>query len=93
MRQCGDDRDMLPRIFDKDGVVDATGFYGSGVVRAPWIGMRAAHKLMGHSELARTAFDFQPPPLYRGNPWFMPHSGLSDAGPRRSVARQTLTGK
>jgi glycine/D-amino acid oxidase-like deaminating enzyme len=68
-------RDMLPRIFDKDGVVYATGFCGSGVVWAPWIGMRAAHKLMGHQEQARSAFDFRPPaavPLYRGNPWFMP---------------------
>jgi glycine/D-amino acid oxidase-like deaminating enzyme len=68
-------RDMLPRIFEKDGVVYATGFCGSGVVWAPWIGMHAAHKLMGNDERARTAFDFRPPasvPLYRGNPWFMP---------------------
>ncbi|MER8554215.1 FAD-binding oxidoreductase [Mesorhizobium sp. M0976] len=68
-------RDMLPRIFEKDGMVYATGFCGSGVVWAPWIGMRAAHKLMGHGEQSRTAFDFRPPsaiPLYRGNPWFMP---------------------
>ena len=68
-------RDMLPRIFEKDGVVYATGFCGSGVVWAPWIGTRAAHRLMGHTEEARTAFDFRPPsfiPFYRGNPWFMP---------------------
>lgn len=68
-------RDMLPRIFENDGVVYATGFCGSGVVWAPWIGMRAAHKLMGHSEQARSAFDFRPPaaiPLYRGDPWFLP---------------------
>ncbi|MCK1735506.1 FAD-binding oxidoreductase [Bradyrhizobium sp. 138] len=68
-------RDMLPRIFEKDGIVYATGFCGSGVVWAPWIGMHAAHKLMGHEERARSAFDFRPPafiPFYRGNPWFMP---------------------
>ena len=68
-------RDMLPRIFEKDGVVYATGFCGSGVVWAPWVGTRAAHKLLGHSAEARTAFDFRPPafiPLYSGNPWFMP---------------------
>jgi glycine/D-amino acid oxidase-like deaminating enzyme len=68
-------RDMLPRIFEQDGVVYATGFCGSGVVWAPWIGTRAALKLMGDRERARTAFDFRPPafiPLYRGNPWFMP---------------------
>jgi glycine/D-amino acid oxidase-like deaminating enzyme len=67
--------DMLPRIFEKKGIVYATGFCGSGVVWAPWVGMRAAHKLMGHGEQARTAFDFRPPaaiPLYRGNPWFLP---------------------
>jgi len=68
-------RDMIPRIFEKDGIVYATGFCGSGVVWAPWIGMHAAHKLMGHDVKARTAFDFRPPafiPFYRGNPWFMP---------------------
>ncbi|MEH2487434.1 NAD(P)/FAD-dependent oxidoreductase [Bradyrhizobium sp. AZCC 2230] len=68
-------RDMVPRIFQTNGIVYATGFCGSGVVWAPWIGMHAAHKLMGHDEQARTAFDFRPPafiPFYRGNPWFMP---------------------
>lgn len=68
-------RDMIPRIFEQDGVVYATGFCGSGVVWAPWIGMRAAHKLMGREERARTAFDFRPPafiPFYRGNPCSMP---------------------
>lgn len=68
-------RDMIPRIFEKEGIVYASGFCGSGVVWAPWAGMHAAHKLMGHEERARTAFDFRPPafiPFYRGNPWFMP---------------------
>ncbi len=68
-------RDMIPRLFEKDGVVYATGFCGSGVVWAPWLGTRAAHKLMGYGDRARTAFDFRPPasiPFYRGNPWFMP---------------------
>ncbi len=63
------------RTFEKDGVLYASGFCGSGVVWAPWVGMRAAHKLMGHAEQARSAFDFRPPaavPLYRGNAWFMP---------------------
>jgi glycine/D-amino acid oxidase-like deaminating enzyme len=68
-------RDMLPRIFEKHGIVYAAGFCGSGVVWAPWVGTRAAHRLMGHAKEARTEFDFRPPafiPLYRGNPWFMP---------------------
>ena len=89
-------RDMIPRIFEKDGIVYATGFCGSGVVWAPWVGMRAAHKLMGDAEKARSAFDFRPPaavPLYRGDPWFMParHSGLWLAGQDCMVARPTLS--
>lgn len=68
-------RDMLPRIFEKNGVLYATGFCGSGVVWAPWVGTRAAHKLLRGNEHACSAFDFRPPPcipFYRGNPWFMP---------------------
>jgi glycine/D-amino acid oxidase-like deaminating enzyme len=68
-------RDMVPRIFEKDGILYATGFCGSGTVWAPWVGTRAAYKLLGRTDEARTAFDFRPPafvPLYNGNPWFMP---------------------
>ncbi len=68
-------RDMLPRIFERNGVVYATGFCGSGVVWAPWVGMQAAYKLLGNKAEPRSAFDFQPPafvPFYNGNPWFMP---------------------
>ncbi|AMY70435.1 NAD(P)/FAD-dependent oxidoreductase [Frigidibacter mobilis] len=67
-------RDMIPRIFDHKGLTYATGFCGSGVVWAPWIGSRAAHKLMGGAQ-GRSAFDMRPPPaipLYAGKPWFMP---------------------
>lgn len=67
-------RDMVPRIFTQKGVVYATGFCGSGVVWAPWIGNRAADKLLGRKEPA-SAFDLRPPPfvpLYQGKPWFMP---------------------
>ncbi|RWK43837.1 FAD-binding oxidoreductase [Mesorhizobium sp.] len=68
-------RDMIPRIFEKDGIVYATGFCGSGVVWAPWVGTRAAYKLMGRAQDAGTAFDFRPPasiPFYSGDPWFLP---------------------
>lgn len=68
-------RDMLPRIFEKNGLTYATGFCGSGVVWAPWIGSRAAFKLMSDDRKGASAFDFAPPaaiPLYRGKPWFMP---------------------
>ncbi|MDO9526388.1 MAG: FAD-binding oxidoreductase [Gemmobacter sp.] len=67
-------RDMLPRIFEHGGLTYATGFCGSGVVWAPWIGSRAAHKLLGDDQ-GRSAFDFRPPPFipfYAGKPYFMP---------------------
>jgi len=67
-------RDMLPRIFEHNGLTYATGFCGSGVVWAPWIGSRAAHKLLGDDQ-RKSAFDFRPMsaiPLYAGKPYFMP---------------------
>lgn len=67
-------RDMIPRIFTRNGLVYATGFCGSGVVWAPWIGRKAAEKLLGKDAEA-SAFDFRAPrsiPLYAGKPWFMP---------------------
>ncbi|MFD1911496.1 NAD(P)/FAD-dependent oxidoreductase [Halodurantibacterium flavum] len=67
-------QDMIPRIFEHKGLTYATGFCGSGVVWAPWIGNRAALKLLG-DDAARSAFDMRPPPfvpLYAGKPWFMP---------------------
>lgn len=68
-------RDMLPRLFERDGVLYATGFCGSGVVWAPWLGSRAAHRLLGNKTEGTTGFADGPPaavPLYRGNPWFLP---------------------
>ena len=68
-------RDMLPRLFERDGVHYATGFCGSGVVWAPWLGSRAAHRLLGNASEATTAFADRPPaavPFYNGNPWFLP---------------------
>ncbi len=67
-------RDMVPRLFEHEGVLHATGFCGSGVVWAPWVGSRAAHRLLGE-EAGKSAFAFRPPaavPLYRGDPWFLP---------------------
>ena len=68
-------RDMLPRIFEKDGVLYASGFCGSGVVWAPWLGRHAALRLMGERAEAPSAFDMRPPaavPFFNGRPWFMP---------------------
>ncbi|MGR3824062.1 MAG: NAD(P)/FAD-dependent oxidoreductase [Salipiger marinus] len=68
-------RDMLPRMFEKDGVLYASGFCGSGVVWAPWLGRRAAQRLLGERIEEPSAFDMRPPaavPFFNGRPWFMP---------------------
>ena len=76
--------DYLPRLFERDGVHYATGFCGSGVVWAWWIGSKVAFKLIG-DEKAESAFACAPPravPFYTGTPWFLPAAllwyGLQD---------------
>ncbi|MCB5410374.1 NAD(P)/FAD-dependent oxidoreductase [Pseudogemmobacter faecipullorum] len=83
-------RNMLPRIFNRGAIHYATGFCGSGVVWAPWLGLKIAEKLLG-SAARPSAFDFSPPglvPTFRGKAWFMPavfaNLGLQD---RRALAR------
>src|SRR5262245_55572668 len=67
-------RDMIPRIFSREGVRYAAGYCGSGVVWARWAGQKAAWQILG-DERGRSALDFRPPyavPLYNGRPWFLP---------------------
>lgn len=66
--------DFMPKLVVHDGVHYATGFCGSGVVWARWLGMKAAHRIVGNRE-AETEFaaeDFVTKPLYFGRPWFLP---------------------
>lgn len=67
-------RDMVPRIFQRGTVHYATGFCGSGVVWAPWLGYKVAQKILGIPG-SQSSFDFSPPglvPTWRGKAWFMP---------------------
>jgi len=67
-------RDMIPRIFSREGVRYATGYCGSGVVWARWAGQKAAQQVLGKTDGA-SSLDFRPPPavpLFNGTPWFMP---------------------
>jgi glycine/D-amino acid oxidase-like deaminating enzyme len=67
-------RDMIPRIFTREGVRYAAGYCGSGVVWARWAGEKAAKQVLGDAT-GRSALDFRPPPavpLFAGKPWFMP---------------------
>jgi glycine/D-amino acid oxidase-like deaminating enzyme len=76
--------DFMPKLVVNGGVHYATGFCGSGVVWARWLGMKAAYSIVGNSE-AETVFaadDFVTKPLYFGKPWFLPMAyfwyGLKD---------------
>ncbi len=67
-------RDMVPRIFSRDGVRYAAGYCGSGVVWARWAGEKAARQILGDAA-GNSALDFRPPravPLFAGKAWFMP---------------------
>ena len=67
-------RDMIPRIFSREGMRYAVGYCGSGVVWARWAGQKAAWLVLG-DERGQSALDFRPPPaipLYGGTPWFLP---------------------
>jgi glycine/D-amino acid oxidase-like deaminating enzyme len=67
-------RDMIPRIFSRQGVRYAAGYCGSGVVWARWAGQKAARQILGEDGGA-SALDMRPPaavPFYNGTPWFMP---------------------
>jgi glycine/D-amino acid oxidase-like deaminating enzyme len=66
-------RDMVPRIFSRDGMRYAAGYCGSGVVWARWAGRKAALQVLGQD--GSSALDFRPPPavpFFNGTPWFMP---------------------
>jgi glycine/D-amino acid oxidase-like deaminating enzyme len=70
--------DQLPKVAKDDGVYYATGFCGSGVVWARWLGQKAALQVLNDPQ-GQTAFDDAPLraiPLYDGRPWFVPASIL-----------------
>jgi glycine/D-amino acid oxidase-like deaminating enzyme len=67
--------DHVPHLGEHDGLHYAMGYCGSGVARATYFGTKLGHKMLGHQEEGRTAFDdlpFDTRPLYNGVPWFMP---------------------
>ena len=86
-------RNMIPRLFTREGIVYATGFCGSGVVWARWLGQKAALRILGDAEGARSAFDLDAPPpaipLYNGRPWFIPIVySLYERQDRRALRRR-----
>jgi glycine/D-amino acid oxidase-like deaminating enzyme len=67
-------RSDLPSIGQRDGLWYALGCNGSGVALMPYLGHKAALKVLGDDE-GRTAFDdipFRAVPFYNGTAWFRP---------------------
>lgn len=67
-------RDEMPSLFSHDDIIYVCGFCGSGTVWAPWLGRKAAYRILG-DDRAQTAFAMEAPsavPLYSGRPWFLP---------------------
>ena len=67
-------RDMIPRVFSREGMRYVAGYCGSGVVWARWAGQKAAWQVLA-DQRGRSALDFRPPqavPLFNGTPWFLP---------------------
>jgi glycine/D-amino acid oxidase-like deaminating enzyme len=72
--KCAGTFDLYPHIGVHDGIHFALGYCFAGVPMGSWMGMKAALKIMGSKD-AGTSFDalpFPTPPLYTGNPWFVP---------------------
>jgi glycine/D-amino acid oxidase-like deaminating enzyme len=77
--RVGFTRGQLPRVSSRGRVHHALGYCGSGVAMAPYLGFKAARRVLGADD-ARCAFDslpFPAIPFYEGRPWFLP---LLDAG-------------
>ena len=65
---------FLPHVGEEDGVWHAMGYSGSGNAMAPYLGHKAALRILGDPE-GETAFSQTPFPgrwWHRGRPWFLP---------------------
>ncbi len=67
--------DLFPHLSVHDDIYYATGFCGSGVVWAPWLGRKIALTVMGNDKEEKSVFAVRPFPtrsFYNGDPWFLP---------------------
>ena len=71
-------RDRLAHLGRLDGVHYAMGYSGSGVAMAPYLGHKAALKVLGSGDAGTPLDDahFDAFPLYSGRPWFLPLANL-----------------
>ena len=73
--QLGFAKDLLPHVGELNGVHYALACNGSGVALLPYLGHKAALKVLGSTD-GKTAYDAQDfrriHPFYTGRPWFRP---------------------
>lgn len=73
--RCAATFDMYPHVGVQDGIHYAMGYCFVGIPLGTHLGRKAALRILGRAEEARTAFDalpFRSAPFYSGNPWFVP---------------------
>jgi glycine/D-amino acid oxidase-like deaminating enzyme len=65
--------DTLAHVGEREGILYAMGYCGSGVGMASYLGMRLGERAAGLTtgRLGLEAPDFPTRPLYTGNPWFL----------------------
>ena len=69
----------LPHVGSYDQIQFALGYSGNGVALAPYLGHKAALKVLG-KENSSTAFSkskFETKFYYKGNPWFLKPASLT----------------
>ncbi len=67
--------DFFPHLAVHNNIHYATGFCGSGVVWAPWLGRKVAEIILNDKKTVKTVFSqncFPTRRFYSGNPWFVP---------------------
>lgn len=70
---------QAPHVGEKDGIHYALGYCGGGVVLAPYLGMKAAYRVLGdpRGETAYGLTRFQTRPFHLGGkPWFLTGANL-----------------
>ena len=65
---------MLPNLSCNEGIYSAMGYCGNGVAMAPYLGHKAALKILNPQKRATVFEDtvLQTRPYYFGQPWFLP---------------------
>jgi glycine/D-amino acid oxidase-like deaminating enzyme len=73
--RCAGTRDLYPHVGVHDGVHFALGYCFSGMAMGPHLARKAAARILGQADAARTVFEspsFEPLPLAARGPWLGP---------------------